>query len=78
MTSSDGNGRKGYVDPKIARELRRVAKQRRKAEQELKDAVLRGVAEGNSIAGMARVLDPAGGISRKLLWQWIQIWTEEE
>jgi hypothetical protein len=71
-------GRKpSELDPAFRRDLRRVIRRRAEAEAGLKDVVLRGMADGQSVAAMAREFGE-DGIDRRLLWAWIQAWTRDE
>lgn len=79
MATIDRVGRKqAKLSPEFRRRLRRVTGRRADAERAFRDVVLQGMAAGESIAAMARTIDPTGElVDRKLLWAWIQTWTRE-
>ena len=63
------------VSPGLRKELARATYQRAQAERAFRSTILRGVRDGESIAAMARVIDPTGEtVDRRLLWAWIQNW----
>jgi hypothetical protein len=79
MATIESVGRKpAKLSPEFRRSLRRVARRRAQAERDFRDVVLSGMASGESIAAMAREIDPTGEtVDRKLLWAWIQAWTKD-